>query len=170
MATSDASFDDYEERWAQYWAHGSSAVKKLPGMSPGVAAGLGFTAVHLLKSDCRAALIKPNTFNSIQAAYLPTAGEYESYAAVAPARTTAGWTVAASGGGFRISNAADILFPVAGGASTGCTLTHAIFCLLKWNLGGILYGIFVTDLTTPLVVAVGTQPRFLAGTLTFNCK
>lgn len=81
---------------------------------------------------------------------------YTSYARVAVARTSGGWTVS----GNAVTNAASILFPECTGGSN--TITH--FGVGKSSSGaGVLF--YSGALTASLAVSTGIQPQFAAGDL-----
>lgn len=80
---------------------------------------------------------------------------YTSYARIAVARTTGGWTVTDN----KAENAATVTFPLATGGSD--TITHiGIGTDLSGASGKLL---FSGELATPLVVVSGTTPVFNAG-------
>jgi hypothetical protein len=81
---------------------------------------------------------------------------YTSYARVAVARTSSGWTVA----GNSAVNAADIVFPQCG--TTGATLTHWSIGRLASGAGQVLYK---GALAAPLAVSNLIAPRIIAGQL-----
>lgn len=81
---------------------------------------------------------------------------YTSYARVAVARTTGGWTVS----GNAVSNAALIQFPQCTGGSE--TLTHFAVGTASSSTGKILYK---GSLSSSLAVSSGIQPQFAAGDL-----
>lgn len=81
---------------------------------------------------------------------------YTSYARVAVARTTGGWTVS----GNAVSNAALIQFPQCTGGSE--TLTHFAVGTASSSTGKILYK---GALSASLAVSSGIQPQFSAGEL-----
>lgn len=79
---------------------------------------------------------------------------YTSYARVAVARTSGGWTITANA----VTNAATVIFPTA----TGGTNTVSYFSIgtLVSGSGKILYS---GALTASLAVSNGIQPQFAAG-------
>lgn len=81
---------------------------------------------------------------------------YTSYARVAVARTTGGWTVSSNA----VSNAALIQFPQCTGGSE--TLTHFAVGTASSSTGKILYK---GSLSSSLAVSSGIQPQFAAGDL-----
>lgn len=81
---------------------------------------------------------------------------YSSYARVAVARTTGGWTVS----GNNASNAALVQFPQCSGGSE--TLTHFAVGTASSSTGKILYK---GSLTSSLAVSSGIQPQFAIGEL-----
>jgi hypothetical protein len=82
---------------------------------------------------------------------------YGSYARVAVARNSGGWTCAAN----QATNTADIVFPECSSGSN--TITHVSIGTVVSATGKILYS---GSLTTPLAVSAGIEPRFPAGDLT----
>lgn len=81
---------------------------------------------------------------------------YTSYARVAVARNSGGWTVS----GNAVTNTASILFPECTGGSN--TITH--FGVGKSSTGaGVLF--YSGALTASLAVSTGIQPQFAAGDL-----
>lgn len=84
---------------------------------------------------------------------------YTSYARVAVARTSGGWTVA----GNSVTNAASISFPQCTGGSA--TATHVGVGTLASGTGKLLYK---GALTASLAVSLGIQPLFAASSLTVN--
>ena len=81
---------------------------------------------------------------------------YTSYARVAVARTTGGWTIAANA----VSNAAAIAFPEATGGSN--TITHFGVGTASAAAGVLLYSGALTD---SLAVSTGITPEFAIGEL-----
>lgn len=81
---------------------------------------------------------------------------YTSYARVAVARTSGGWTVTANA----VENAAAITFPAATGGSE--TITHFAVGTDSTGTGKILYS---GALTASLAVSSGITPEFAAGDL-----
>ena len=81
---------------------------------------------------------------------------YTSYARVAVARTTGGWTVS----GNAVSNAALVQFPQCTGGSE--TLTHFAVGTASSSTGKILYK---GSLSSSLAVSSGIQPQFAIGDL-----
>lgn len=81
---------------------------------------------------------------------------YTSYARVAVARTTGGWTVSANA----VSNAAAITFPTATGGSS--TITHFAVGTASSGSGKILYSGTVTP---NLAVTTGIAPEYAIGDL-----
>jgi hypothetical protein len=81
---------------------------------------------------------------------------YTSYARVAVARTSGGWTVASGA----VTNAAAIQFPQATGGSE--TITHFGVGTGASGAGYLLYS---GALTASLAVSNGIQPEFAAGDL-----
>lgn len=81
---------------------------------------------------------------------------YTSYARVAVARTSGGWTVS----GNEAVNAADIVFPEATGGSN--TITHFAIGESLTGAGDVYYS---GELTSPLAVSTGIEPQFAAGDL-----
>ena len=79
---------------------------------------------------------------------------YTSYARVAVARTTGGWTVTANA----VENAAEVAFPAATGGSG--TATHFGIGTDSTGAGKLLYS---SALDTSLAVSAPIQPRFPAG-------
>lgn len=82
---------------------------------------------------------------------------YTSYARVAVARTSGGWTVSANS----VSNTADVDFPEATGGSN--TITHFGIGTDTSGAGTLLYS---GALTASLAVSSGITPSFTAGNLT----
>lgn len=86
---------------------------------------------------------------------------YTSYARVAVARSSAGWTVS----GANCSNAAAVTFP----ACTGGTNTAVAFGILTASSSGDL--LFWGDITDPgagLAISTGITPSFAIGVLDVN--
>jgi hypothetical protein len=81
---------------------------------------------------------------------------YTSYARVAVARSGSGWTVS----GNSVENAAAVTFPEATGGSE--TATHYSIGTDATGGGIILYS---EQLTSPLAIISGVEPKFNAGTL-----
>ena len=81
---------------------------------------------------------------------------YTSYARVAVARTTGGWTVS----GDTASNTAVVTFPAATGGSE--TITHFGIGTDSSGAGNLL---FSAALNSSLAVSSGIEPRFVAGAL-----
>lgn len=81
---------------------------------------------------------------------------YTSYARVAVARTTGGWTVSTNS----VTNAAAITFPECTGGSN--TITHFGVGTASSGAGKLLY---YGALTASLAVSTGIEPRFNAGDL-----
>lgn len=81
---------------------------------------------------------------------------YTSYARVAVARTSGGWTVSAN----QASNTAEVLFPECTGGSN--TITHVAVGTAASGAGQLLYS---GALTTSVSVSNLITPRFPAGTL-----
>lgn len=81
---------------------------------------------------------------------------YTSYARVAVDRDNTGWTVS----GNEVVNAEDIVFPEATGGTN--TITHFAVGTASSSTGKILYS---GELTAPLNVSNGIEPRFPAGDL-----
>lgn len=81
---------------------------------------------------------------------------YTSYARVAVARTSGGWTVS----GNAVTNAAAIVFPEATGGSN--TITHFGVGVAVSGAGQLLYS---GALTASLAVSTGIEPQFAAGDL-----
>lgn len=81
---------------------------------------------------------------------------YTSYARVAVARTTGGWTVS----GNAVSNAALVQFPQCTGGSE--TLTHFAVGTASSSTGKVLYK---GALSSSLAVSSGIQPQFAIGDL-----
>lgn len=81
---------------------------------------------------------------------------YTSYARVAVARTSGGWTVS----GNAVTNAAAIVFPEATGGSN--TITHFGVGTASSGAGQLLYS---GALTASLAVSTGIEPQFAAGDL-----
>lgn len=82
---------------------------------------------------------------------------YTSYARVAVARTSGGWTVASGS----VENAAAIVFPEATGGSN--TITHFGIGTASSGAGYLIYS---GALTASLAVSTGIEPQFAAGDLT----
>jgi hypothetical protein len=81
---------------------------------------------------------------------------YTSYARVAVARTSGGWTVSANA----VSNTATISFPAATGGSN--TITHFAVGTASSGTGKVLYK---GALSSSLAVSSGITPQFAAGEL-----
>jgi hypothetical protein len=81
---------------------------------------------------------------------------YTSYARVAVARTSGGWTVTANA----VTNAATISFPAATGGSN--TITHFAVGTASSGAGKVLYK---GALSASLAVSSGITPQFAAGEL-----
>jgi hypothetical protein len=84
---------------------------------------------------------------------------YTSYARVAVARTSGGWTVS----GNSVSNAALVQFPQCTGSTN--TLTHLSVGTLASGAGQILYS---GALNSSLSVSSGIQPQFALGAITLT--
>lgn len=84
---------------------------------------------------------------------------YTSYARVAVARTSGGWTIA----GNAVSNTAAINFPAATGGAN--TITHFGIGTLSSGVGTLL---FSGALTASLAVSTGITPSFNASQLSIN--
>lgn len=84
--------------------------------------------------------------------------DYTSYARVAVARTSGGWTIADD----NVSNTAAITFPEATGGTN--TITH--FAILTAATAGDM--LFSGALTSSLAVSTGITPEFAAGALDIN--
>lgn len=82
---------------------------------------------------------------------------YTSYARVAVARTSGGWTVASS----TVTNAAAVNFPQATGGSN--TLTHFVIGRTSGTAAGEI--ILSGALTSSLIVSNGITPSFAIGAL-----
>jgi len=82
--------------------------------------------------------------------------DYTSYARVAVARSTAGWTVAAN----EASNAAEIAFPACTGGSSTCT-----YFGVGTASTGTGYLLYSGELTASLAVTNGITPKFAIGDL-----
>jgi len=85
---------------------------------------------------------------------------YTSYARVAVARTSGGWTVSNP----TVSNAAAISFPACTGGSS--TITHFGIGLSSAGAGTLL---FSGALSASLAVSNGITPQFAIGQLTTTC-
>lgn len=81
---------------------------------------------------------------------------YTSYARVAVARTSGGWTVSTN----TITNAAEIAFPACTGGSN--TITHFAVGTAASGAGKVLYK---GALSASLAVSSGITPKFAAGEL-----
>jgi hypothetical protein len=81
---------------------------------------------------------------------------YTSYARVAVARSSSGWTVS----GNAVTNAATITFPACTGGSS--TITHFAIGTASSGTGKLLY---VGTVSPSLAVSSGITPRFAAGEL-----
>mgnify|MGYP003465963765 FL=1 len=88
-----------------------------------------------------------------------TEASYTSYARVAVARTSGGWTVSAN----NASNTAAVIFPTATGGSN--TLTHFGIGLSSSGAGTLL---FKGALGASLAVSNGITPRYEIGELDVN--
>jgi hypothetical protein len=86
-----------------------------------------------------------------------TEANYTSYARVAVARTSSGWTVASGA----CSNTAAITFP----QCTGGTQTIVAFAICKGGTTGTNDQIYWGDLTSSLAVSSGITPEFAVGDL-----
>jgi hypothetical protein len=87
-----------------------------------------------------------------------TAGQDATYARVAVARTSGGWTVTASS----VSPAADITFPTTSATGTGCTCTYFGVGELSTGAGALLYsGVISPSIIIPATTA-GTIPVLTA--------
>jgi hypothetical protein len=84
---------------------------------------------------------------------------YTSYARVAVARTSGGWTITNN----QAVNAADITFPAATGGSN--TITYFAIGTASSSTGKVLYS---GALTASLAVSSGITPKFTAGQLTVS--
>jgi hypothetical protein len=186
MSTTDAAFDSWERRWANYWAYGGNATfyaaltadEKLPGrvVQPTSASSW----LTLTRSDPRGNVIFPNAFRveTIRNALEPTAAEWENYAIQQVFRDGGGVNdleaVETSSGVWRVRNTADIVFPAAGAASTGGTYTHGL--LLIGNYAATppipLYSTLVGDLDASIVIPAGGTAAITvpAGSLWFEIR
>lgn len=88
---------------------------------------------------------------------------YTSYARVAVARTSGGWTCATASGVSTAQNAGTITFPTCG--VTGATVTHVTIGVASSGASKILYG---GALTASLAVSNGITPSFGAGQLSVS--
>jgi len=84
---------------------------------------------------------------------------YGSYARVAVARTSGGWTVSSNS----VTNVGEIAFPQCDGGSS--TITHFGIGLASSSTGTLL---IKGELASPLNVSNGVAPRFAASNLTIN--
>lgn len=114
-------------------------------------------------ADNAAASPLTNLYVSLHTADVGEAGDqttneatYTSYARVAVARTSGGWTVSANA----VANAAEIAFPAATGGSN--TITHFAVGTASSGAGKVLYK---GALSASLAVSAGITPRFAAGEL-----
>lgn len=85
---------------------------------------------------------------------------YTSYARVAVARTTGGWSVPSGG---QTANAGLVQFPECG--VTGNTITHVSIGTASSGAGKVLYA---GALTSPRAISSGITPQFGAGALTVS--
>ena len=86
-----------------------------------------------------------------------TETSYTSYARVAVARTSGGWTVASGA----CSNTAAITFP----QCTGGSQTVGAFAICKAGTTGVDDQIYWGELTSPLAISSGITPEFAIGDL-----
>lgn len=103
----------------------------------------------------------------------PTAAEYQSYARLGVNRTVAEWvcaTLASVSTATKATN--DAVFATAGGASTGCTITHVGVALEESVYNGAAgdYLIYCWALDNPISVSAGIAPRINVGDLVHEEK
>ena len=89
---------------------------------------------------------------------------YGSYARVAVARTSGGWTVSSPGGVGTASNTALVQFVKSTSTSSDATYVG----LMSGGTPGAGTLLASLQLTTPTPTTTGIQPQFDAGTLTFT--
>lgn len=90
-----------------------------------------------------------------------TTGQYQNYSRQSVDRddTNKEWTVSTDSGRGRAVNVNDIVFPAAGGSSSGASI-NAIGVMTSASGGNLLY--FGT-ISPPMTIGVNSQPRFNAG-------
>lgn len=176
MASTGAFFDSFEEMILKYVGHrGQSAVSG--AVFPGMVTNPTFPGnyIRLCKSS-PVGVVYPNAFAAVgglNATFEPTAAEYEDYAPVVKNSFTTQWDVletSLGNGIWQLSNKTQIQFAVPGGASTGCTLTHAILCFQD-NDSTFQYGILAAELGSSIVIpngGGGSGPLIDVGELTFR--
>lgn len=181
MSSTGAFFDSFEEMFLKYIGQREESLSPgatFPGMTSKPRHNKNF--IRLCKSDPRA-IVYPNFFaNSAgrNATFEPTAAEYQSYASVSKNATATEWDVVETvlgNGIWQLKNKTQIQFAVPGGASTGCTLTHAILCF-QGDLGGIFstidhYGILAAELSSDIIIpngGGGSGPLIDVGELVFG--
>lgn len=119
--------------------------------------------LHLFQATALSWAANANMYLSLHTADPGEAGSqttseatYTSYARVAVARTSGGWTVASN----TSQNAALAQFPQCTGGSN--TLTHVAIGTASSGAGQIIYS---GALTSSIAVSSGIQPQFAAGAL-----
>lgn len=126
----------------------------------------------LLKGDARAlAGVMPaiGGVGSLE----PTAAEYQGYARLGVNRTAAEWTCATAAGVSTATKATnDAVFATAGGASTGCTITHVGVAMAEsaYNGAGGDFLLYCWALDNPISVSAGIAPRINVGDLVHEEK
>lgn len=103
----------------------------------------------------------------------PTSAEYQSYARLAVPRTAAEWacaTLASVSMAAKATN--DAVFATAGGASTGCLITHVGVALEASAYNGATgdFLIYCWELDNPISVSAGIAPRINVGDLVHEEK
>ena len=177
MATSNASFNSFEEIFLGYLANGGTqgytAVDPLPGMTvnpvyPGA-------YIRLCKTDPRSSIVYPNAFcdaAGVNSSFEPSSAEWDTYNYVVKNRYPTQWEVyEITSGQWAMRNLHDIAY-VAPTGGTGCTLRYALWCLPSID-AALHYGILVAELDAPIVIPSGgggSAPTILTNTLIFEAR
>lgn len=168
MTTTNAAFNSWERRWANYYAYGGvagdyaalSSANRLPGRVVNPSSQEAW--VTLTRSDPRATVVYPNYFRLFATANAlePTSGEWQNYAIQQVNRNNAvsgSWeAVETSSGVWKVRNKSDIVFPAAGASSTGATFTHALMMIPNYGAAGFpMYPCLVAELDSQIVIPSG---------------
>jgi hypothetical protein len=150
MATFAAAFSSFEESLCRYLAYGGTSgyTSGLPGMvtAPNIEASKAY--IRLLKSDVRSTIpAYPTPFTTdafgVRGVGEPTIAEWGTgtYSVGATARrlvsASLGQLEAADIGSgnwcVRTKTGVTLTFAAPGGSDAGCTITHAVLCLPRFN-------------------------------------
>jgi len=185
MTTVDAAFDSWERRWAHYYAYGGDAsvyaaltsANRLPGRTVKPESASSFVTL------CRSTPVVvpyPNLFSLAGASALePTSGEWQNYTRQLVTRDDAvsdSWEAAeTSSGVWVVRNKSDIVFPAAGGSSSGITCPYATMLIPYYaGFGSPIgyYALLCHELDTQIVVPLGGtgDVTIPAQTLTFEFR